>query len=118
MDLHDRGLSDDVLVYVGGEMGRTPRVGQGTGNGAAPDGRDHWVRAGFGLFSGGGLRMGQVIGRTDRYGSAPVGPPYRPQNLLATFYHVLGIDPSMTFPDHSGRPMYILDDREKINELL
>jgi uncharacterized protein (DUF1501 family) len=117
-DLHERGLSDDVLVYVGGEMGRTPRVGQGTGNGASPDGRDHWVRAGFGLFAGGGLRMGQIVGCTDRYGSAPVGAPYRPQNLLATFYHVLGIDPAMTFSDHGGRPIYILDDRKKIDELL
>ena len=117
-DLHERGLDQDVLVYVGGEMGRTPRVGQGTGNGASPDGRDHWPRAGFGLFAGGGLRMGQVIGRTDRYGSASVGKPYRPQNMLATLYHVLGIDPVTTFPDHTGRPMYVLDDREKIAELL
>lgn len=117
-DLHDRGLANDVVVYIGGEMGRTPRVGQGTGNGASPDGRDHWPRAGFGLFAGGGLRMGQVIGRTDRFGGASIGNPYRPQNLLATLYHVLGIDPVVTFPDHSGRPMYALDDRQKITELL
>ena len=97
-DLHERGLDQDVLVYVGGEMGRTPRVGQGTGNGATPDGRDHWPRAGFGLFAGGGLSMGQVIGRTDRYGSASVGLPYTPQNMLATLYHVLGIDPATTLP--------------------
>ena len=50
-DLHDRGLDQDVVVYVGGEMGRTPKVGQSTGNGSKPDGRDHWVRAGFGLFA-------------------------------------------------------------------
>ncbi|MFO0967655.1 MAG: DUF1501 domain-containing protein [Gemmataceae bacterium] len=85
-DLHERGLDQDVVVYVGGEMGRTPRVGQGTGNGASADGRDHWPRAGFGLFAGGGLRMGQVIGRTDRYGEAAVGVPYTPQNMLATLY--------------------------------
>jgi hypothetical protein len=99
-------------------MGRTPRVGQSTGNGAKPDGRDHWPRAGFGLLSGGGLRMGQVIGRTDRQGGMPVGKPYRPQNTLATLYHVLGIDPAATLPDHTGRPIYLLDDRDLIAELV
>jgi hypothetical protein len=99
-------------------MGRTPRVGQGTGNGASPDGRDHWPRAGFGLFAGGGLRMGQVIGRTDRYGGAPVGIPYRPQNMLATLYRTLGIDPTSTLPDYAGRPTFLLDDQRPIAELL
>jgi len=117
-DLHERGLDQDVLVYVGGEMGRTPRVGQGTGNGASPDGRDHWVRAGFGIFSGGGLRMGQVVGRTDRFGGAPVGVPYRPQNMLATIYRTLGIDPAMTLPDFNGRPTFLLDDQHPIAELV
>jgi uncharacterized protein (DUF1501 family) len=117
-DLHDRGLSQDVVVYVGGEMGRTPKVGQSTGNGSKPDGRDHWVRAGFGLLAGGGLPMGQVIGGTDRYGGTSVGKPYQPQNTLATLYHVLGIDTSTTLPDHSGRPMYLLDDRDPIAELV
>ncbi|MBI3823762.1 MAG: DUF1501 domain-containing protein [Planctomycetes bacterium] len=117
-DLHERGLDQDVLVYVGGEMGRTPRVGQGTGNGASPDGRDHWPRAGFGLFAGGGLRMGQVIGRTDRHGSASVGVPYRPQNMLATIYRTLGLDPATTLPDYAGRPTFLLDDQRPISELL
>jgi uncharacterized protein (DUF1501 family) len=116
-DLHDRGLDQDVLVYVGGEMGRTPRVGQGTGNGASPDGRDHWPRAGFGLFAGGGLRMGQVVGRTDRYGSASVGVPYRPQNMLATLYRTLGIDPATTLPDYAGRPTFLVEDQRPIAEL-
>jgi len=117
-DLHDRGLDKDVVVYIGGEMGRTPKVGQSTGNGAKPDGRDHWPRAGFGIFAGGGLEMGQVIGATDKHGGLPVGKPYTPQNTLATLYTVLGIDPALTFPDHTGRPMYLLDDRDVIKELL
>lgn len=117
-DLHDRGLNEDVLVYVGGEMGRTPKIGQSTGNGAGTDGREHWPRAGFGLFAGGGLRMGQVVGRTDRIGGNIVGKPYTPQNMLATLYHHLGIDPASTLPDHTGRPIHLLDDTEKIRELL
>jgi hypothetical protein len=117
-DLHARGMEQDVCVYIGGEMGRTPRVGQSTGNGSKPDGRDHWPRAGFALLAGGGLQMGQVIGATDRHGGTSVGPPYRPQNLLATLYHVLGIDPATTLPDHAGRPQYLLDDRRRITELL
>jgi hypothetical protein len=117
-DLGERGLDQDVLVYVGGEMGRTPRVGQGTGNGAGPDGRDHWPRAGFGLFAGGGLRMGQVVGRTDRFGGAAVGVPYTPQNMLATLYRTLGIDPATTLPDYAGRPTFLLDDQRPIVELL
>jgi hypothetical protein len=116
-DLHDRGLDKDVVVYIGGEMGRTPKLGQSTGNGAKPDGRDHWPRAGFGIFAGGGLQMGQVIGATDKHGALPVGLPYTPQNSLATIYRVLGFDPAMTFPDHTGRPIYLLDNRDRITEL-
>jgi hypothetical protein len=117
-DLEERGLARDVAVFVGGEMGRTPRIGQSTGNGAKPDGRDHWPRAGFALLAGGGLRTGQVIGKTDKYGAAAIGKPYTPQNLLATLYGVLGIDPVTTLPNHAGRPMYLLDERERIAELV
>jgi hypothetical protein len=99
-------------------MGRSPRVGKpNDGGNASSSGRDHW-ETGFALVSGGGLRMGQVVGQTDRHGSAAVGRPFTPQNLLATLYHALGIDPTTTFPDHSGRPQYLLDDRTTIAELL
>jgi uncharacterized protein (DUF1501 family) len=110
-DLHERGLEHDVAVVVWGEFGRTPRVNK---NG----GRDHWPSAGFALFAGGGFRTGQLIGRTDAQGARPEGKPYGPQNVLATIYHVLGIDPAATIPDFSGRPMSLLDDREPIHELL
>jgi hypothetical protein len=109
-DLHERGLDQDVAVVVCGEMGRTPRINKTAG-------RDHWPAAGFALFAGGGLRMGQVIGATDGRGERPQTRPYTPQNILATLYHVLGIDPTRTFPDHAGRPRYLLDDQEKIAEL-
>jgi hypothetical protein len=116
-DIYARGLDQDVTVMIGGEMGRFPVVGRG-GCGATPDGRGHWIHAGFSLVSGGGLKMGQVIGRTDARGDHPAGVPYTPQNLLATLYHCLGIDPATTFPNHSGRPMHLLDDHEPVRELI
>ncbi len=117
-DLHQRGLDREVLVVACGEMGRSPRVGKpNDGGNASSTGRDHW-ETGFALLSGGGLRMGQVIGQTDRHGGRSTGTPYTPQNLLATLYHHLDIDPDTTFPDHTGRPQFLLDDRRKITELL
>jgi hypothetical protein len=59
-------------------------------------GRDHWPQAGFALLAGGGLRIGQVVGATDARGELPRGQPYTPQNVLATLYSVLGIDPAAT----------------------
>jgi uncharacterized protein (DUF1501 family) len=114
-DLHERGLAGDVAVVVWGEMGRTPRVGTQRGT---TGGRDHWPQAGFALMAGGGLPMGQVIGATDRRGENPQGSAYTPQNVLATLYHVLGIDPATTLPDHQGRPIYLLDDRRPVAELV
>jgi hypothetical protein len=117
-DLHQRGLEKDVVVVACGEMGRSPRVGKANdGGNASSSGRDHW-ETGFALVSGGGLRMGQVVGETDRHGGQAKGRPFTPQNLLATLYYLLDVDPARTFPDHSGRPQYLLDDRDRINELL
>jgi uncharacterized protein (DUF1501 family) len=113
-DLHDRGLLKSVAVCVWGEMGRTPRVGTQRGT---TGGRDHWPQSGFALLAGGGLQTGQVIGATDARGENPRGRPYTPQNVLATLYDVLGIDPTTTLPDHQGRPVYLLDDRDKAAEL-
>ena len=114
-DLHLRGLDQDVAVVVWGEMGRTPRIGTQRGT---VGGRDHWPQSGFAWIAGGGLRMGQVIGATDARGENPRGHAYTPQNVLATLYHVLGIDPLTTLPDHQGRPHYLLDDRAKVAELI
>jgi uncharacterized protein (DUF1501 family) len=114
-DLVERGLFSDVGVVVWGEMGRTPRVGTQRGTTA---GRDHWPQAGFTLLAGGGLRTGQVVGATDARGENPKGRPYTPQNVLATLYHVLGIDPGTSLLDHQGRPVPLLDDREKVAELV
>jgi hypothetical protein len=110
-DLHERGLQDDVAVVVSGEMGRTPRVNKTAG-------RDHWPSAGFALFAGGGFKTGQMIGATEARGERPKTRPYTPQNVLATLYKHLDIDPNLTFVDHAGRPRHLLDDREPIDELI
>ncbi len=110
-DLYSRGLDQDVAVVVWGEFGRTPRINK---NG----GRDHWAPAGSALIAGGGLRMGQTIGHTGPRAERQDGSPYTPSNVLATLYGVLGIDPIRTLPDHNGRPMYLLDDRRPIAELV
>jgi hypothetical protein len=86
------------------------------GSQASSNGRDHWP-TGFALLAGGGLRTGQVVGETDRLGERSKRRPYAAQNVLATLYKVLGIDPSLTFPDLTGR-QYLLDEREPIAELL
>jgi uncharacterized protein (DUF1501 family) len=114
-DLHQRGLADDVAVVVWGEMGRTPRVGTQRGT---VGGRDHWPQSGFALLAGGGLRTGQVVGATDARGENPRRGAYTPQNVLATLYRVLGIDPATTLPDHQGRPVYLLDDRRPVTEVV
>ena len=110
-DLHDRGMQDDVVTVMWGEFGRTPKV-----NGNA--GRDHWSPAMSALVAGGGLRMGQAVGETNAKGERPKDRPYTVPNLMSTLYRAIGIDPSMTFPNGSGRPMYILDDREPVRELV
>lgn len=113
-DLHVRGLLDDVAVVIWGEFGRQPRIGDVT-----PDGRGHWGAAGFAFLAGGGLRTGQTVGETDRRGERARFRPYRPQHVLATLYHVLGINPAATtLTDHSGRPQFLLDDPTAIAELV
>lgn len=110
-DLYDRGLAGDVAVVMWGEFGRAPRISRG-------DGRDHWPGAGAAVVAGGGFKVGQVIGETDRHGAAARGKPYTPANVLACLYRHLGIDPAATIPDHAKRPMHVLDDREPVRELL
>jgi Protein of unknown function (DUF1501) len=111
-DLHDRGMEDDVVTVCWGEFGRTPKINM------SEAGRDHWSPAMSALVAGGGLKMGQAIGSTNSRGEYPKDRPYKVPHLLATVYQALGIDPGMTFNNGGGRPMYILDDRATVNELL
>jgi hypothetical protein len=111
-DLHDRGMEQDVVTVMWGEFGRTPKVNGSDG------GRDHWSPVMSALVAGGGLKMGQAVGSSSARGEYPKDRPLKESNVLSTIYHVLGIDPSQTFPNGSGRPMYILDEREPVTELL
>lgn len=80
-------------------------------------GRDHWPNAMSVLISGGGTRTGQVIGSTNDKGEHPQDRPLIPGDLWATVFRHLGINFHNTFPDHNGRPQYILPDGEPISEL-
>jgi len=118
-DIYDRGLDRRVLLVVTGEFGRTPRitVRPGTKSKVDQPGRDHWPRAMSMLVSGGGMRTGQVIGATNSKGEEPVKRPLTPNDLWASVYKHLGINPEHTFPDHGGRPMPILPFGEAIREI-
>ncbi len=100
-DLHDRGLLDDTLVIWMGEFGRTPRV--------KPDGgRDHYARAWSTVLFGGGIRGGQVVGRTDRLGAIVEERPISAIDFMATVCRVLGVDDERTY--HVGeRPVRMID---------
>ncbi len=122
IDLDQRGLLGKVMVVVCGEFGRTPKMNDG-GNGGAPmsqgtPGRDHWGNALSVLIAGGGLKGGQVIGSTNRLGEVPAERPLRPGDLHHTLFHVLGVDPDVSFPNHAGRPVPAIDHGEVIRELL
>ena len=110
-DLEQRGLYNDVAIVVYGEFGRTPKINGGAG-------RDHWPQVMSAVIAGGGLRMGQVIGSTDSRAERAVNRPITEERILATLYHVLGIDPDQTFVNEAGRPTHLIDDRRVIEELV
>jgi uncharacterized protein (DUF1501 family) len=101
-DLGATGLLDETLVVLLGEFGRTPRISSASA-GAIP-GRDHWAPCFTGLFAGAGVRGGQVIGRSDRIAAFPASIAYSPDDVGATVFHVLGIDPAAEVRDRQGRP--------------
>lgn len=111
-DLRARGLDRDVLVVVLGEFGRTPKIAQ------PGPGREHWAEAGCVVLFGGGLKMGQVIGETDSRAERARSGQISFQNIVATIYHVLGVDTRVMLPDFNGRPQHLLYDREPIQDLL
>jgi len=111
-DLHDRGMQDNVTIAVWGEFGRTPRI-----NGNA--GRDHWPRVAAAFLAGGGVKGGRVVGETDRIAGDAESRAVHVQEVIATMYRNLGINPESTqIIDPAGRPRYLLDQRKPISELL
>lgn len=113
-DLEATGLLSETLVLMLGEFGRAPKLSrQGT---SKVPGRDHWAPCFFGLFSGGGVRGGQVIGKSDKIGAYPATTPYSPDDLGATVYHVLGVDPASEVRDRQARPVQL--NRGQVMEAL
>jgi hypothetical protein len=111
-DLGERGMLDDVLIVAWGEFGRTPKVN-------AKGGRDHWPRVSPGLMAGGGIRAGQVIGATDKIAAEPTARPVHYQDVMATMYQHLGLNPNATtVNDPTGRPQYLCDSGRPIRELI
>jgi uncharacterized protein (DUF1501 family) len=99
-DLHQSGLLETTFVMVVGEFGRTPKVNKEAG-------RDHWAQCFSGLFAGAGVRGGQVIGKSDSIGGAPITTPYSPDDIGATVYHLLGLEPDMELRDKLNRPVQL-----------
>jgi hypothetical protein len=110
-DLNQRSMDRNVLVVIAGEFGRTPKINKTAG-------RDHWAPLSTLALSGGGLRMGQVIGESASKVDVPKTTPIRPSDLMATVFQVLGVDPKIQFVNEAGRPVYMLEDGRPIRELV
>ena len=111
-DLDERGLLDDIAVVAWGEFGRTPKINKSAG-------RDHWPTVHAALLAGGGMRMGQAIGSTNRLAESAEDRPVHMQEVFATLYNNLGINvATATIPDHNGRPQYLLERQQPIRELV
>jgi hypothetical protein len=110
-DLEQRGMLEDVTVIAWGEFGRTPRINKNAG-------RDHWPNVSCAVLAGGGMKVGQVIGATNRLGEVPAERPVDFQEIFATLYHNLGIDVSTArLIDPAGRPQYLVE-KKPIAELV
>jgi hypothetical protein len=109
-DLQERGLLETTLVVAWGEHGRTPRVN-------ATAGRDHWMSAFSAAFAGGGVQGGRAIGATDSHAAHVKENPKHPQDVLATMYRHLGVDTTISYNDHTGRPHPVLPFGRPIDEL-
>jgi uncharacterized protein (DUF1501 family) len=110
-DVYSRGLDHEVTVVVWGEFGRTPKINKDAG-------RDHWARVNSALLAGGGMRVGQVIGATDKLADSAIDRPVPYRDVLATVYANLGIDPTGGVTDIAGRRLPVLaPDANPIKEL-
>jgi hypothetical protein len=110
-DLDGRGLLETTLVVIMGEMGRSPRVNRQAG-------RDHWPQCGFALLFSAALKQGFVLGSSDRIAAYPMDHPVTPGDLVATIYHLLGVDPETMLPDLTGRPIGIAHGGRPVQAIL
>ena len=110
-DVASRGMSEDVLLVISGEFGRTPRINRNAG-------RDHWAPLSTLALAGGSFRMGQVVGESMSKADVPKSNPIRPQDLMATIFHHLGLDPKTQFVNQAGRPVFVLEQGQTIGELI
>ncbi|MBL67108.1 MAG: hypothetical protein CMO74_01450 [Verrucomicrobiales bacterium] len=110
-DMEDRGLLKKTVVVLTGEFGRTPKIN-------AKAGRDHWSRSFTVAIGGGGIQGGRVIGKSDKWAMDPAENPYGPEDLCATVYHLLGINPRSEMHTPEGRPVMLTNNGRIIKELL
>lgn len=116
-DLQERGLLDETLVVMCGEMGRTPKIspispgGKNASGEIFTPGRHHWGDVFPCFFAGGGIKAGQVVGQSDKQGGVPVTEAYTPADLSATIFHLLGVGPTTEFHDSQGRPYRLTEGK-------
>ncbi len=104
-DMRERGTLDETLVVAVGEFGRSPRLGVSTsGNSNSPDGRDHWPYCYTAMIAGAGIPGGRLYGESDATASSPKEKPVHPNDLLATIYYALGINPNQEIHNHLNQP--------------
>lgn len=110
-DLSDKGLLDSTIVYCAGEFGRTPKVNKNSG-------RDHWARSMSVVLAGGGFKKGYAHGATDKEGMAPATDPVTPDDVSATIFNQLGIDPRHELQTSTGRPIQLFREGRVMDKLL
>ena len=110
LDLEERGMLDETLVMSFSEHGRTPKLDEKRPGG----GRGHWSQVYSAAFAGGGIARGNVVGSSDSIGGEPHTTPVSPKDILATAFHLLGINPRTTVPDHLGRPLLIAGPEARV----
>jgi uncharacterized protein (DUF1501 family) len=113
-DLETRGLLDETLVLCLSEHGRTPKINNLDRGG----GRDHWSQVYSVMLAGAGIQRGTVVGASDAQGAFVKERPVSPEDILATMYHLKGIEPESTIPDRLKRPVRLVDNGEIVDELL
>jgi len=112
-DMSNSGLLDETLVFVAGEMGRTPKFE----NRGQQDGRDHWSYCFPCMFAGAGIRGGTLYGDSDKHAAYPVTDPVTPADLAATIYWALGISPETRLPNAQGQPVPLVEDGHPLSSL-